>query len=148
MLSINLLCLILNPMTSQEETIEELCHLDQLGWEDLLTVSRQHGVESLVYSKLKRLSREVTIPTGIQATLRQVFLSATRRNMLVLHQAGTLLNAIKAAEIDVIGLKGIYLVENIYQAIGHRSFCDVDMLVRNGDLQLAIECLEALGYQL
>jgi hypothetical protein len=56
------------------------------------------------------------------------------------------LTALIAENVPVIGLKGIFLLENVYNNIAARPLGDIDILVRKKDLQTAIRILKTLGY--
>jgi len=142
----NLLYRMLDQVTSQEEIICELNHLDQAGWDNLLDKSMWHGIKPLIYSRLKPLFGKAAIPTSIQNDLRDSYLRSARKNILILHHAASLLSALKAREIDVIGLKGIYLVENIYDNIAARPFSDIDIMVSTEDIKSTISVLQELGF--
>lgn len=88
------------------------------------------------------------IPDELWGQLRHAYFSATGRNLKVLNNMGKILNAFQEKEIPVIGLKGIFLVENVYHSIGLRTFCDLDLMVPKNKLHSTIQCLEDLGFQL
>jgi len=142
----NILCHIIDHTNSHEELKQEFNLLYQTDWENLLDASLWHGIKPLVYLRLKPLFWKATIPTSIQNDLRDACLHSARKNTLILHHAAKMLKALKAREIDVIGLKGIFLVENIYKNIAIRSFVDIDIMVRKVDLLTTISVLEELGY--
>ena len=54
----------------------------------------------------------------------------------------------QGAGIEVIVLKGLYLVEHIYPSIGLRTFGDLDLLVRKERLADALVVMQGLGYKL
>ena len=146
--SIDLLCRILDLTTSHQAILEKLRQLDLQGWENFRAVAQEQRMMPLLYARLKPLFAETPIPSDFQNNLRDSYYTIAAKNTLKLHHAGILIRAIRAAGIDVIGLKGIYLVENLYQRIGCRSFSDIDILVRKEDLQATITILEKLGFQL
>jgi hypothetical protein len=80
-------------------------------------------------------------------TLRQAYMS--RRRPIMCTSSATpakFLRELAARGLQVIGLKGIYLLDNVYENIGLRFVSDVDLLVREGDLDAVIACLKDLGY--
>ena len=141
-----ILCRILDLSTSREELKNTFDHLNKQNWENLLITSSWHRIKPHIYLKLKPLFGEVEIPSSIQTDLYDAYLDSARKNTLILHHAAIILRDLKSQNIDVIGLKGIYLVENIYDDITARPFGDVDIMVRKEDLQTSIRILQKMGY--
>jgi hypothetical protein len=80
--------------------------------------------------------------------LQTVYLAATARNMVMLHHAAGILRALQERGIEVIVLKGLYLVEQVYPEIGLRTFSDLDLLVRREQLADALTLMQNQGYRL
>ena len=144
----DILCRLLDHTTSQEELVKELNHFCKPNWENLFEASTWHGIKPLVYLRLKPLFGKATIPSSIQNDLRDAYIHSVRKNILILHHAGKLLKTLKAHGIDVIGLKGIFLVENIYENIAIRSFGDIDIMVRKEDIKSTINVLQGFGFSM
>jgi len=70
------------------------------------------------------------------------------RNILLLNHASLILLRLRAENIPVIALKGLFLLENTYKDVGARSMSDLDILVHREDLNRTVEILQGLGYQL
>jgi hypothetical protein len=68
------------------------------------------------------------------------------RNLVLLRELGTVLEALAAARIGVIVLKGAALIELVYRHVALRPMCDADLLVRQDDLPAAQRVIEGLGY--
>jgi len=144
----DLKCKILNRGTSQDEIIRELNDLDHAGWEELERVVSLQGIGPLFYAKLKPLIEKINIPTTIQANLHRSYISTAYKNTLILHNTASLISAMRSQNIPVIGLKGIYLVENIYDNIATRPFGDVDILVRKEDITRSVSILQEHDYKM
>lgn len=91
-------------------------------------------------SKVKSL-----VPSDLKQNLRDAYLQATARNMVILHHAGTVLKALSERGLEVIVLKGLYLAEVVYSGIGLRTFEDIDLLLRRRDLPAALEVMRGRG---
>ncbi len=142
----DLLYRILDQHTSQEEIIWELNQMGPEGWDTLQDACLHQGVKPLVYSKLKTEFEQTAIPAAIRNNLHDAYLNTAVKNTLILHHAASILRDLKSKNIDAIGLKGIYLVENIYDNIAARPFGDIDFMVKKEDLQKTIGILKELGY--
>lgn len=102
----------------------------------------------ILYERIRRPGKDLKLPVKIEEKLRRASLHAVSRNMRMLHEAGLILQSLRMAGIDVIALKGLYLVEEVYKSLSIRTFADLDLLVHKEDLQLVLTCLQAMGLQL
>lgn len=146
--TIPLLLQLLSPGAPSAETLTLLPgEQDYAAWQDLISEADRLDAQPQLYLRLKALGADQTCPAEVWSGLRQVYLSTASRNTLILHCASDVLRALVAAGVPVIGLKGIYLLENLYGDIGARGMNDIDLLVHKQDLGLSMRTLEALGYQ-
>lgn len=117
-------------------------------WDALLAEAARQGVTLLLYDRLRVDEFKELVPAHFSEKLRETYLAATARNMRMLHHAEKILRALKARGIEVIVLKGLYLVENVYARIGLRTFGDLDLLVHRERLADALAVMQGLGYKL
>ena len=116
-------------------------------WEGILDLAGKHNLIPLLYARLKSLGLSHTIPTAILENMRQAMLTNATRNAIFLHEAKTLLDSLQKANIPVIGLKGVYLLENIYPDISTRTMNDLDLMLKKADIPEALTICQSLGYQ-
>jgi len=143
-----LLCQFLNFNTSRDDMRRLAESLTSQGWQELLQAGRQHGVLPLLHHRFRDLKLAPPLPEPVNESLHRVYLNATARNMVMLHHSGSILQALKQHSLDVIPLKGLYLAEAVYPAIGLRTFSDLDLLIRRSDLDAALRTLQETGYRL
>lgn len=88
-----------------------------------------------------------TFPKSLSEMLRR---RKQRLATLNLGKGATLVKVCRAfrdAEIDFLAYKGCLLAEQFYGGVGNRQFVDIDLLVRENDLQKAVQCLKGLGFE-
>lgn len=134
---------ILDPQAALEELLPPLAPQD---WEGVEQAARQQGLTLLLSCRLERAN--AFVPEPLKEKLHAETLQATARNMFMLHHAGIMLKALRERGLDVIALKGLYLIEAVYSNIGARTFDDLDLLLRRADLPAALEVMRGLGYAL
>ena len=144
----DLLCQFLNFQTGKDGLYRLAENLTEQDWQDLLLAGRQHGVLQLLHHRFRDLKQEFPLPDIVSQSLHNAYMTATARNMVMLHHAGSILLALKKQQVDVIPLKGLYLAEAVYPAIGLRTFSDLDLLVRRKDLDAALQAMHDIGYRL
>ena len=146
--AIEILLLILRKTTPPVVLQQALRNLTLDEWHGLIEVANHQGLLPFLYERLQQSFSQECVPDTIQEKLNDVHLSATVRNMRMLHHAGIILKAFTDNQIRVIVLKGIYLAEAVYENIGLRVFVDLDLLVNRNDITRAIKVMQGLGYDL
>lgn len=141
-----ILCFLLNKRIPIKEYKKDLVSLTQEDWKDLLFLSSRYSLKPLLYAKLRPFLKETGIPTFVSEDLRKAHIESVYKNTLIFRHVSILLTALIAENVPVIGLKGIFLLENVYNNIAARPLGDIDILVRKKDLQTAIRILKTLGY--
>lgn len=127
---------------------ERICRLlaEEIDWEYLYSSAQDHGLSSLLYSRLNSLFPEA-IPTDYAQKLREHFLWSTIRNQSLFEELGRVLGLLENEGIPVIPLKGPYLALKLYGDLALRWSSDLDIMVRKVDTERAKEVLLANGYE-
>ena len=87
-----------------------------------------------------------SVPHEVVKSLEKMYYSNLARNMLLYDELSKILTAFKKEGIDTIVLKGAFLAEEIYKNIGLRPMSDIDLLIKEKDLQKAKKELTELKY--
>ncbi len=115
-------------------------------WEALILEAKNQAIPSILYSLLVELEKTCNLDFPSKVQLHQGYIITAARNTLILHETEQLLSNLRDAEIAVAGLKGIFLLENVYNNVGARPMNDIDILIRKRDLAECINVLERIGY--
>lgn len=145
--ALTLLLQVFSPGKTHEEQFALLEGLDESEWGGLVMEAQQQNVGALLYLQIIKQSKKLNIPDTLLEELHNTYISNAGRSTFRMHSVNLLLCSLKQAGIDVIGLKGIYLIENLYSDIGARSMSDIDILVRKQDLGRTAILLEGQGYE-
>ena len=144
----NFLIELLNPLSSADDCAEILKGMNSENWEGLTALCAQHDLLSALEFRFSQLGLAQQIPEPHRQSFRSAYMLTAARNILLLNHACQILLRLRAENIPVIALKGLFLLENIYKDVGARSMSDLDILVHREDLNRTIEILQGLGYQL
>jgi hypothetical protein len=117
-----------------------------LDWNYIVECSVRQGVSPLLYWNLSKISNGKAVPYEVTKNLKKMYYSNLARNMLLYSELSKILTAFKKADIDTIVLKGAFLAEEIYKNIGLRPMSDIDLLIKEKDLQKAKKKLAELRY--
>jgi hypothetical protein len=115
------------------------------GWESLCATINAERVGPLLHRNLGALD---IVPPAVRETLRQSYRVSGLNHVLLFHELGEGLRALAAADVPVVVLKGAALADAVYGNAAVRPMCDVDLLVRRGDLAAARRAFEGLGFGL
>ncbi len=125
--------------------IEEILN-NVLDWNYIVDCSIKQGISPLFYWNLKKVNNVKDVPSEIMKNLEKIYYSNLARNMLFYDELSKILTAFEKAGIDTIVLKGAFLAEEIYKNIGLRPMSDIDLLIKEKDLQKAKKELTELMY--
>ena len=126
---------------------DDLERISQEDWQALYHLATEQKVCPLLYHGLKEQNLLSAAPEDIQQALTELYYLNARRNARIVHQLGQIAEALRAASIPMIPLKGAYLAEAVYPNIALRQMNDIDLLVRKGDLAQTVEIFRGMGYQ-
>ena len=118
-----------------------------LDWAQVEHKSDYHSVTPLVAYALKRYGGSL-VPGEVRERFHQRFLQNARSNLVRLQEWLRIVQALQAAEIRAISLKGPALALLAYGDVALREFVDLDLLVRPEDVLKARELLIREGYRL
>jgi len=125
--------------------MEELRQCMERGvvWYEVLAAADKSRLGPLLYDILRD---EPLAPEAERDWLKNAYRLHLLRNTVILDGLGAVLRAFKAAEIDVIVLKGVALGATVYPAAGLRTIGDIDLLVHRHDVQRIEQLLTSAGF--
>lgn len=135
-------------LTADEQQLAETLHeTPEERWNPILDAAARHELTLLLYNRLRNAPAGMA-PEWVLERLHADYLAAAVRNTLMLHHATEILTSLKSAGLEVIVLKGLYLVENVYANIALRTFGDIDLLVRRDKVAEALKVMQQSGFTL
>ncbi len=137
-----MVCWITKILTGEASFLERFSPGD---WARFIAFAQKHGIAPVLYHAIKD-SPPGGLPEHALQELRNVYLGSAHRNMVLYHELGKVLRALKAVDVPVIVLKGACLAEAVYGNLALRSMGDVDLLVKSEDMRKTVQVLGALGY--
>ncbi len=127
------------------ESIKKLTRLP-LDWEFLCATAEKHRLTQLLFRNLSATCPE-TIPAEIKARLRHQFVTNAGSNLRLAHTLTSLLQTFKAEAIPVVPFKGSILAYCTYGKLALRQNYDLDLFIREQDIDKSKQVLVAEGYQ-
>lgn len=121
--------------------------IDDAGWDRVLALATAQRVRPLLHRRLAGRNLRALVPERVWQALRQASWQTATRTLRLQANMAALARALAADDIPVIVLKGAYLAHDIYGNAALREMNDLDILVRQEHLQLAVDVLVAHGYK-
>ena len=115
-----------------------------LNWEFLCASADKHRLTQLLFRNLSAIAPD-SIPGEIKARLRHQFHGNAGSNLRLAHTLTSLLQAFSAAAIPVIPFKGSILATFTYGKLALRQYYDVDLFIREQDVDKSARVLAAQG---
>jgi hypothetical protein len=113
------------------------------GWHEVLRLAEWHRLGAVLYERLGGLP---DTPDWVSRELEETYLRQLARSVLIRQTRDVVLNALAAAGISAMLLKGAALVEILYEDPATRDMGDLDILVPPDQLDAAGQALIAHGF--
>ena len=117
-----------------------------LNWEKFSSYAIKHGVAAVIFSKLSELKLLHLLPNANLNLFKQQYYKTFTRNTVLLENFKLVAEQAHKNNINVILLKGISLINHVYDDIGLRPMVDIDILVKKEDISQMEKILESLNY--
>lgn len=117
-----------------------------VDWDRLWRLGHLHEVLPLVMTSIAALGGPARPPEGWSADAQRRRSATLLQNRSLLGELLTTLDALTAAGVEAIPVKGLVLTEMLYGNLALRPAADIDVLVRAEDLPAARDALRGLGY--
>ena len=141
-LSFLLACLRVDP--ARPEKVRTLLE-SGLDWEALVALASQHGLLPLVYTCLREDAPGLA-PEPVLARLQELYTQNGLRNLRMAKRLIQIITLFEQAGIVFLPVKGLVMALQAYGDLNSRSFVDLDLLIKPGDLPEALEILQSIGY--
>jgi len=116
-----------------------------LDYDRILLLAQHHGVIPQLSAAMEQAAPEV--PAAFLQRLREESLKNTRQALWLTRELFRILAQLKARNVDALPYKGPVLAELLYHNVAARQFSDVDILILERDLPIAVAALHELGYE-
>ncbi len=117
-----------------------------MNWDDVLTGAQQNCVAPLVFHNLKKIGMSSAVPPHVWREFELTYRRVGFQNAVRYEELRNVLRSFEDAGIEAILLKGAALGEHVWENVALREMADVDLLVREEDLDRADAALLKLGY--
>ena len=119
---------------------------DKVYYEELLRNQEIAAIAPQVYKLLKDQGKLDQVPKFFRQYLKEHYFQTMQLNLFVKHQTSQLLDSFQERNMEVIPLKGVGFAESYFGSLGARKTSDIDLLVKECDVEAAVELVKQLGF--
>jgi Uncharacterised nucleotidyltransferase len=130
---------------TERRRLEELLR-KRLAWPGLLTFADEHGMLGLLCERLRGIDGTL-VPPEIRQRLQERQRAQTIFTLSLTAELFRILDHFAAPGLAVLLTKGPALSARCYGNPGSRQYTDIDLIVRDEDIERATEVMTALGYE-
>ena len=116
---------------------------ETFDWLYFIRQAVSHDVAGLLHPAF---FEDYSIPRWVRNIIDSIYNNQKNLGNLMIEEFHNIVFEIQRENIDVIILKGMYLVPEIYKDAGLRPFGDLDILVKESDVKKVNQILRANGY--
>ena len=138
------LTLLVEAMTPWHAPATDFRDWDATRWERVLAAADWHRLAPVLFDRLRD---NHAVPPGVRTQLEERYLANVARNMYMRRTLDNVLQALDAAGVPALPLKGAALIEMVYSDAGLREMFDLDLLVPRPQLAVAEAAVATLGFR-
>ncbi|MBI5502682.1 MAG: nucleotidyltransferase family protein [Deltaproteobacteria bacterium] len=140
----HLLLAVVRAQPDRAYPLDDVAALDAADRTELLGLLRRHGIAGWAHRVFTDAG--VALPADLVDALRAEHAQNTARSILALAAYERISRLLSGAGIEHIPLKGIRLLETLYADPGTRHLSDIDVLIRERDVEGADGVLREAGW--
>lgn len=129
------------------ESLLEFAGREAGAWERVCAELFESQIATLFFSFLKRSGHERLLPLSMLDKFRKKCEATLAANILIQEQFLRLETMMRDGGILITPLKGLELIEEVYDDLSARSMADIDLLVSDSQRVEAIGLLKSNGYK-
>lgn len=105
-------------------------------------------LSSVIYTKLKSIPEVLNrIPDEVLTHFLQIKAQVIVKNTFLKSGFDKIIVDLNRLKLDVIPLKGIYLIDSYYDNIAHRQLSDIDLLVKENQIEVVCQYFLMNGFE-
>jgi|GEM_PF-4681381 len=118
-----------------------------IDWNFVESESFYHEIASFLYKRLEGLGFLKEIPEKVAIKLKHSYIRTIFRNDLLLQEYNYIYRAMLEEDIECLPLKGVAFLGYLYEDVGLRPMCDIDIIVKDDMYGGAERFLQKLRYK-
>jgi hypothetical protein len=141
-------CLVMDNDTSAAQQVKATIIAGKVPWKYFVWMGSLNFVLPALYTAFRRNGMLDLLPADLVQHMENIYEINLDRNRRIIVQARKITRMLNAAGIEPIFLKGTgHLLQGLYRDSGDRIMADIDILVREEEIEMAANILFGAGYK-
>ncbi|MDW7680191.1 MAG: nucleotidyltransferase family protein, partial [bacterium] len=119
----------------------------ELNWDYITRCAKSEKILPLLHHNLTQMEISDRMPAEIRAEFERLYRAITGKNIILYQELQKILHLFEVEKCPTIVLKGAAYIETLYHNLCLRAMGDIDLLLREPDLERARSLLLNSGYQ-
>ena len=138
---------LVNILYRPESEILNGVDINNINFEKLITLASGHLMLPALFFNIQKKKASYLFPEDFIAYIKSIYAINKARNEILLDEAKELSELLVENNIKHIFLKGTaLLLSNVFEDIGERMMCDIDLIIRHKDEEKIKKVLEKNNY--
>lgn len=116
-----------------------------INWRNFKNIISYHELASFAHTVLEGM--DVDMPEDLKGTIKNTYYSSLVRNQRLWQEFLRVLDAFSGAGLDLVPIKGMAFLEDLYRDNPVRPLTDIDLLCRREDVEEAKNIFAGLDYR-
>lgn len=121
-------------------------YINKLNWKTVFELANNHKVANLLFYNIKKYCKDSLYNEFDAQTYELIKEQNEARNNYIYTQFGILINQLNNSGIRVCPVKGIYLIDNVFEDRSIRAMNDIDILFKKRDKAIIKSVLSENGF--
>jgi len=134
-------CCMFSPDSSINDEIRLLVSKDSLDWDFISKESFYHEIGLFLYRRFKDLGLLLDVPEWVANIFKYAYIRTFFKNSMLQEEYFMICSVFDKEGIECLPLKGISFIGNLYEDIALRFMIDIDIIVKEKDIEKAEKLL-------
>lgn len=140
--------LIGSPIEKFNLALKNLIISNETDWNKIIKFCSEHGLSSILYKYLKNNNITNLLSEDRLEKLKTYYYYTLKNNVIKQEILNTIQKEFSESKIEILPLKGLYLITYHYVDVAIRPMSDIDILIEEKNINVAKSIFIKLGYSL
>lgn len=127
----------------KEDTFEKC---ERIEWNEFILKVENHKIGGFLYNKLIKREKSIKIPEEVRNVLKKMYCDNATKFIVYKNEFDDIISQFRMSNVHVVSVKGISLIQRIYDDPGERTLNDFDFLILKDEREKIAAVLNRCNY--